>query len=179
MSTFAVDPNYNFDNDLIDANASIWSTRKLSYSLPLPIQRVNQKKEDSPVPLTYLEQKRKEAQALYLEEQKYLEQNREHFEQLLEEERKAAAAQMAGNLFNVMASLGGPPPVLTPANATAQPANDSTASSSASASATEPPKTAQQLVSIVANPTGSSSKKQWSFFMLGTQIVTNVTFYFM
>lgn len=64
----------------------------------------------SPEPLTYLEQKRLEAQRQYLEEQKYIQDNKAHFDKLLEEDRQAAAAQMSGNLLSVLGSLTGAPP---------------------------------------------------------------------
>lgn len=64
----------------------------------------------SPEPLTYLEQKRSEAQHQYLEEQKYIQDNKAHFDKLLEEDRQAAAAQMSGNLLSVLGSLTGAPP---------------------------------------------------------------------
>ncbi|KII95425.1 hypothetical protein PLICRDRAFT_25908 [Plicaturopsis crispa FD-325 SS-3] len=56
----------------------------------------------SPVPLTYLEQKRKEAQLQYKEEQAYIQANKANFERLLEEERQAMAREMSGNLFGVL-----------------------------------------------------------------------------
>ncbi|KXN86028.1 Mitochondrial import inner membrane translocase subunit TIM50 [Leucoagaricus sp. SymC.cos] len=52
-------------------------------------------------PPTYLEQKRAEAQKTYLEEQKYIELNRETFDKLLEQEQQAMAAQTPGSLFEV------------------------------------------------------------------------------
>ncbi|KAL5483075.1 TIM50_2 [Sanghuangporus weigelae] len=64
----------------------------------------------SPEPLTYLEQKRKEAQQHYIEEQKYIAANREQFDKLLEEDRKAAAEAMSGNLWTVLGGIGGAPP---------------------------------------------------------------------
>ncbi|KAI5116777.1 hypothetical protein M0805_008732 [Coniferiporia weirii] len=64
----------------------------------------------SPEPLTYLEQKRREAQAHYLEEQAYIAANRGHFDRLIEEDRQAAAAQLSGNLWSLMAGMAGPPP---------------------------------------------------------------------
>ncbi|THH09473.1 hypothetical protein EW145_g1996 [Phellinidium pouzarii] len=64
----------------------------------------------SPEPLTYLERKRKEAQAQYLDEQAYIAANRENFDRLIEEDRQAAAAQMSGNLWTLMQGMAGPPP---------------------------------------------------------------------
>lgn len=68
-----------------------------------------------PEPLTYLEQKRKEAQAHFREDQAYIAQNRENFEKLLEEDRKAAAAQMSGSLWSVMSGIAGGQPPAAPA----------------------------------------------------------------
>lgn len=70
--------------------------------------------DKSPVPLTYLEQKRKDAQAHYLEELEYIKANKEQFDKLLEEDRKAAEAQMSGNLFSILGNLTGPPPGMPP-----------------------------------------------------------------
>ncbi|TFY83222.1 hypothetical protein EWM64_g784 [Hericium alpestre] len=65
----------------------------------------------SKVPETYLESKRREAQALYLEEQKYIRENKAEFERLLEQDREAAAREMSGSLWGSMTTmLGGPPP---------------------------------------------------------------------
>ncbi|TDL22925.1 HAD-like protein [Rickenella mellea] len=62
-------------------------------------------------PLTYLEQKRKEAQLQYLEEMKYLEENKPHLDKLIEEDRQAQAAQMSGNLLSVISGIAsGKPP---------------------------------------------------------------------
>ncbi|KAF9783789.1 HAD-like protein [Thelephora terrestris] len=59
----------------------------------------------SPVPPTYLEQKRAEAQALYKEEQAYIAANKENFERLLEEDRQAMAKEMSGNALGVVQSM--------------------------------------------------------------------------
>jgi import inner membrane translocase subunit TIM50 len=65
----------------------------------------------SPVPPTYLEQKRKEAQALYLEEMAFIEKNKGEFERIIEEEKEAMAKQMPDNLFGMLnAMTGGKPP---------------------------------------------------------------------
>jgi len=59
----------------------------------------------SPIPPTYLEQKRAEAQALYREEQAYIAANKANFERLLEEDRQAMAREMSGNAFGVVQSM--------------------------------------------------------------------------
>ena len=59
----------------------------------------------SPIPPTYLEQKRAEAQALYREEQAYIAANKENFERLLEEDRQAMAKEMSGNALGVVQSM--------------------------------------------------------------------------
>lgn len=75
------------------------------------IQLLNLQEPPPPEPLTYLEQKRKEAQAHYREDQAYIAKNREQFDKLLEEDRNAAAAQMSGSLWSVVSGIaGGPPP---------------------------------------------------------------------
>jgi import inner membrane translocase subunit TIM50 len=63
-----------------------------------------------PVPATYLEQKRAEAQALYAQEQKYIADHRAEFDRLLEEDRQAALREGAGSMFAAVQSLVGPPP---------------------------------------------------------------------
>jgi mitochondrial import inner membrane translocase subunit TIM50 len=60
--------------------------------------------------LTYLEQKRREAQMQYQEEQKYLRDNKEALEKLLEQEQQAMAAQVPGNLWEAFGQLLGAPP---------------------------------------------------------------------
>lgn len=67
-----------------------------------------------PEPLTYLEQKRKEAQAHYREELAYINSNKENFDKLIEEDRKALEKQMSGNLFSMLSNIGAPPPPLPP-----------------------------------------------------------------
>jgi len=59
----------------------------------------------SPIPPTYLEQKRAEAQALYREEQEYIAANKGNFERLLEEDRQAMAKEMSGNALGVVQSM--------------------------------------------------------------------------
>lgn len=64
------------------------------------------------IPPTYLEQKRHEAQQLYLEEQAYIRANKENFERLLKEDQEAAAHEMSGTFWNAIDALGKrlPPP---------------------------------------------------------------------
>ncbi|EGO00630.1 hypothetical protein SERLA73DRAFT_178488 [Serpula lacrymans var. lacrymans S7.3] len=64
----------------------------------------------SPIPPTYLEQKRKEAQALYREEQAYIEKNKGEFERLLELDREAMAKEMSGSLWTMIDSMAGNKP---------------------------------------------------------------------
>jgi len=64
----------------------------------------------SPVPLTYLEQKRLEAQMQYREEQAYIEANKVNFERLIKEEQDAMAQQMPSTFWGAAAALMSPPP---------------------------------------------------------------------
>ena len=66
--------------------------------------------------MTYLEAKRREAQAFYREEQKYIREHRAEFDALIEADRQAQANAMSGPLWaSVTATLGGgPPPPTTP-----------------------------------------------------------------
>ncbi len=66
--------------------------------------------QTEPVPLTYLEQKRKEAQRNYLEEQAYIEKNREQLDKLLEQDRQMMAAQVPSNLWDAIDQMKGGPP---------------------------------------------------------------------
>lgn len=61
----------------------------------------------SPVPLTYLEQKRLEAQRQYKEEQAYIASHKDEFERLLEEDRQAMAQEMSGSLWSALDSMTG------------------------------------------------------------------------
>lgn len=61
----------------------------------------------SPVPLTYLEQKRLEAQRQYKEEQSYIATHKHEFERLLEEDRQAMAREMSGSLWGVLDAMAG------------------------------------------------------------------------
>ncbi|KAI0800238.1 HAD-like domain-containing protein [Fomes fomentarius] len=66
----------------------------------------------SQAPLTYLEQKRLEAQRQYLEEQEYLRQNKENFDRLIKEEQEAIAREMPSTFWGAAQAVlaGGPPP---------------------------------------------------------------------
>ncbi|KAJ3482365.1 hypothetical protein NLI96_g7027 [Meripilus lineatus] len=71
----------------------------------------------SPIPLTYLEQKRQEAQAQYKEEQAYINANKENFERMIKEEQDAMNAQMPSTFWGAAAAVMGgvpPPPPGTP-----------------------------------------------------------------
>ncbi|KAL0955543.1 hypothetical protein HGRIS_001779 [Hohenbuehelia grisea] len=56
----------------------------------------------SSIPPTYLEQKRKEAQMLYREEQAYIATNKEQFEKLLEQDQAAAAQGVPNSLWEMV-----------------------------------------------------------------------------
>ncbi|KAH9851103.1 NIF-domain-containing protein [Lenzites betulinus] len=74
----------------------------------------------SPVPLTYLEQKRLEAQRHYLEEQEYLRANKDNFDRMLKEEQEAMAREMPSTIWGAMQAMVVPPP--PPGQASQQPA---------------------------------------------------------
>jgi import inner membrane translocase subunit TIM50 len=57
--------------------------------------------------LTYLEQKRLEAQRQYKEEQLYIATHKDEFERLLEEDRQAMAREMSGSLMGVLDAMAG------------------------------------------------------------------------
>lgn len=61
--------------------------------------------------MTYLEQKRREAQAMYLEEKRYIDSNRENFAKLLKDEQDAMAREMTGTFWSAAQYLltGQPP----------------------------------------------------------------------
>lgn len=73
------------------------------------------------VPLTYLEQKRKEAQLQYQHERAYLELNKDELERLLEQDQQAAAAQMPGTLWETIDHLSGRGKKLDPPEGPAAP----------------------------------------------------------
>ncbi|TFK37060.1 HAD-like domain-containing protein [Crucibulum laeve] len=56
-------------------------------------------------PATYLEQKRREAQAQYKEEQKYIQEHKEELEKLLQQDQEAMAAQVPGNLWEAIGGV--------------------------------------------------------------------------
>ncbi|KAI9064763.1 NIF-domain-containing protein [Trametes sanguinea] len=66
----------------------------------------------SPVPLTYLEQKRLEAQRHYVEEQEYLRVNKDNFDRMLKEEQEAMAREMPSTIWGAAQAMlaGGPQP---------------------------------------------------------------------
>ena len=65
----------------------------------------------SQAPLTYLEQKRLEAQRRYLEEQQYLKQNKDQFDKMLKEQEEAMQREMPTTFIGAaQAILAGPPP---------------------------------------------------------------------
>ncbi|RDX48583.1 NIF-domain-containing protein [Lentinus brumalis] len=72
----------------------------------------------SQAPLTYLEQKRLEAQRQYLEEQEYLRQNKENFDRLIKEEQEAMAREMPSTFWGAAQAIlaGGPQPPPQPSS---------------------------------------------------------------
>lgn len=72
-------------------------------------------------PPTYLEFKRAEAQKQYMQEMKYVNDNREELERLLEQDQQAMAAQVPGSLWEAMDQLRGVPPAAPPTPAPAPP----------------------------------------------------------
>ena len=92
------------------------SVSPLPFLPPLPFQKASEAKlrlteppqhTTSPIPPTYLEQKRKEAQALYREEMAFIETNKSEFDRMLEKEKEAMAEQMPDNLFGMLGALVG------------------------------------------------------------------------
>ncbi|KAG1741900.1 NLI interacting factor-like phosphatase-domain-containing protein, partial [Suillus paluster] len=61
----------------------------------------------SPIPLTYLEQKRLEAQQQYKEEQAYIVTHKDEFGWLLEKDRWAMVREMSGSLWGVLDAMAG------------------------------------------------------------------------
>ncbi|GBE80843.1 Mitochondrial import inner membrane translocase subunit TIM50 [Sparassis crispa] len=70
-----------------------------------------QPQNTSPVPPTYLEQKRREAQLQYQEEQSYIHANKDNFDRLIKEDQEAMAKEMSGTFWGVAEAFlrGGPP----------------------------------------------------------------------
>lgn len=64
----------------------------------------------SPIPPTYLEQKRAEAQRQYKEEQAYIATHKGEFDKVLEEERQAMAKEMSGSLLGLLDNMAGKKP---------------------------------------------------------------------
>jgi mitochondrial import inner membrane translocase subunit TIM50 len=60
-------------------------------------------------PETYLEKQRREAQAFYLSEQKYLNDNKAEIERLMQEDMQARAKEMGGTVFGMLAGFTGKP----------------------------------------------------------------------
>ena len=66
-------------------------------------------------PPTYLERKRQEAQRDYRMDRANIERQKDELERLLEEDQRAMAAQVPGNLWEAMDRFAGnPPPVPAP-----------------------------------------------------------------
>ncbi|KAG6332746.1 hypothetical protein ID866_6344 [Astraeus odoratus] len=57
----------------------------------------------SPIPPTYLEQKRTEAQQIYRQEMAYIEANRATLEKMIEEQKQQEAKEMSGSLWSMIA----------------------------------------------------------------------------
>ncbi|KAJ3546049.1 hypothetical protein NM688_g5555 [Phlebia brevispora] len=70
--------------------------------------------DSSPIPPTYLEQKRHEAQLQYQEEQAYIAANKDNFERLIKEEQDAMAKQMPNTFWGAAGAMLTPPPPGTP-----------------------------------------------------------------
>ncbi|KAF8554968.1 HAD-like protein [Imleria badia] len=64
----------------------------------------------SPIPLTYLEQKRAEAQRQYKADQAFIASHKAEFDKALEEEKQAMAKEMSGSLLGLLDNLGGKKP---------------------------------------------------------------------
>ncbi|KAH9927763.1 HAD-like domain-containing protein [Fomitopsis serialis] len=74
--------------------------------------------QSSPIPPTYLEQKRREAQLQYQEEMAYIRANKDNFERMLKEEQEAMEREMrGGTVWSAMQAMvtGAPPPKDPPA----------------------------------------------------------------
>lgn len=78
-------------------------------------------KAASPIPPTYLEQKRAEAQIQYKEEMAYMEANKPMLDKMLEDERQAMMSEGAGSLIGAIEAITGAPkkPDGSPAGASA------------------------------------------------------------
>ncbi|ESK90564.1 mitochondrial import inner membrane translocase subunit tim50 [Moniliophthora roreri MCA 2997] len=71
---------------------------------------LSKNRTDANAPLTYLEQKRKEAQMQYKEEQAYIAKNKDYLEKLLKQEQDMMAAQVPKNLWEAIDQMRGNPP---------------------------------------------------------------------
>ncbi|KAG8220556.1 HAD-like domain-containing protein [Butyriboletus roseoflavus] len=74
---------------------------------------VNPDSSHSPIPPTYLEQKRAEAQRQYKEEQAYIAAHKGEFDKVLDEERQAMAKEMSGSLLGLLDNVAGKKPQAT------------------------------------------------------------------
>ena len=84
---------------------------KSPYLFLTPVSLYLYKMANSPVPPTYLEQKRHEAQMQYREEQAYIAANKANFDKLIKDEQDALAQQMPGTFWGAAAAImGGAPP---------------------------------------------------------------------
>ncbi|KAJ7180504.1 HAD-like domain-containing protein [Mycena filopes] len=70
------------------------------------------------IPLTYLEQKRLEAQQQYAEEQKYIQDHKDYLEGLLKKEQEMAAGESPGTLWEAIGQMTGEPPKKKPGEPT-------------------------------------------------------------
>ena len=52
-----------------------------------------------------MESKRKEAQALYLEEMAFIEKNKAEFDRIIKQDEEAMAAQLPNNLFEMLGTI--------------------------------------------------------------------------
>ncbi|KAI0319290.1 HAD-like domain-containing protein [Amylostereum chailletii] len=85
------------------------------------------KEHAQPDPETYLDKQRREAQALYLAEQKYIKDHKDEFERLIAADLEAQTKQMGGSVFGslgVMTGLAPPPKREDSLNADAKPATE-------------------------------------------------------
>ena len=82
---------------------------KVVHHSPLPSLTNFSQQSDSPIPPTYLEQKRREAQAQYREEQAYIAANKAHFDKLLKEEQEAFEKQMPSTFYGAINAFLSPP----------------------------------------------------------------------
>ncbi|KAJ7767465.1 HAD-like domain-containing protein [Mycena maculata] len=64
----------------------------------------------SKIPPTYLEQKRREAQEQYAEEQKYIREHKDYLEGLLKKEQEMMANEVPGTLWEAIGQMTGEPP---------------------------------------------------------------------